>query len=178
METKTPEVKTPEVKNEPIVNSPKPSEPIVPKEAQGVTLSTEAFNALMKRIGDLESTQSLVLQVQDKNKIAKIEEMRRAGKLVKSVKVRKYAGKYVVGWKTVQDEVYKDEQGRLIEKQIVELWYDDSTKSQMALRQWANAPEYVAFEVTKESKDADGNLFFTCVGPDGKTLELNASFIN
>lgn len=155
--------------------------PVTPKETvipSGVTLSTEAFGALMKRIADLESTQSLVLQVQDKNKIAKIEEMRRAGKLVKSVKIRKYAGKYIIGWKTVQDEVFKDEQGRLIEKQTVELWYDDSTKSQMSMRQWANAPEYISFEVTKESKDSDGNLFFTCVGPDGKTFEINASFIN
>jgi hypothetical protein len=148
------------------------------KAPEQVVLSTEAFNALMKRLGDLESTQSLVLQVQDKSKIDKIEALRRSGKLVKSVKIRKYAGKYIVGWKTVQDEVYKDEQGRLVEKQTVELYFDDNSDTQMSMRQWANAPEYVPFEVTKESKDTDGNLFFTCVGADGKTIELNANFIN
>ena len=149
-----------------------------PVASDQVVLSTEAFNALMKRLGDLETTQQQMFSVQDKDKIGKIEAMRRAGKLVKSVKIRKYAGKYIIGWKTIQDEVYKDEQGRLVEKQTVELWYDDDTKSEMSMRQWANAPEYVAFEVTKESKDADGNLFFSCVAPDGKTIELNANFIN
>lgn len=159
---------------------PNPTSPEVkPESSEGqIVLSKEAFNAMMKRLADLEATSNLVMQVQDKNKIAKIEELRRAGKLVKSVKIRKYTGKYIIGWKTIQDEVYKDEQGRLVEKQTVELWYDDNTKSQMSMRQWASAPEYVAFEVTKESKDADGNLFFTCVGPDGKTLELNGAFIN
>ncbi len=157
--------------------------PETPQESKGdkkqnVTLSKEAFDALMKRLDTLETTSNLVLQVQDKNKIAKIEEMRRSGKLVKSVKIRKYSGKYIVGWKTVEDEVYKDEQGRLVEKQTIELWYDDNTKSQMSMRHWASAPEYVAFEVTKEIRDEDGNLFFNCVGSDGKTIELNANFIN
>lgn len=156
----------------------KPEVVVETKKEEQVTLSTEAFNALMKRLSDLESTQNLVLQVQDKNKIAKIDELRRAGKLVKSVKIRKYAGKFIVGWKTLEDEVYKDEQGRLIEKQTVELWYEDGSKSKMSMRQWAGAPEYVAFEVTKESKDTEGNLFFTCVGSDGQVIELNAAFIN
>ena len=60
----------------------------------------------------------------------------------------------------------------------MELYYDDGSKSEMAMRQWANAPEYITFEVTKESKDAEGNLFFSCVGSDGKQLEVNANFIN
>lgn len=155
---------------------PKVVEPA--KDSRSVTLSAEAFGALMKRLGDLEETSKLVLQVQDKNKINQIEEMRRAGKLVKSVKIRKYADKYIIGWKTIQDEVYKDEQGRLVEKQVVELFFDDGSSVQMSMRQWASAPEYIAFEVTKETKDNDGNLFFTCVSPDGKTIEMNASFIN
>lgn len=157
------------------VPAPEPAQP-----AEGsVTLSTEAFNALMKRLGDLETTQQQMFSVQDKDKIAKIEALRNSGKLVKSVSIRKHAGKYVVGWdKMVQNDVYKDESGRLVEKQMVSFWYEDGTKAQMTYREWGIAYELVAFEVTKESKDADGNLFFTCVGPDGKTIELNANFIN
>jgi len=154
------------------------TKPKVEAKEETVTLSAEAFNALMKRLETLETTSALVLQVQDKNKIQKIEELRRAGKLIKSVKVRRYAGKYIVGWKMVEDEVYKDENGRLIERQIVRIFFDGGTALDMSMRQWASAPEYISFEVTKESKDSDGNLFFTCIAPDGKTLELNASFIN
>lgn len=146
--------------------------------SETVTVSSEAFNAMMQRLSDLEETTRLQLQVTDKNKIKRIEELRRSGKLVKEVKIRKYAGKYIIGWKTIKDEVYKDENGRLVEKQIIELWFDDGTKSEMSMRQWASAPEYIKFEVKSETKDEDGNLFFKCVGPDGKELELNVSFIN
>lgn len=173
------EHKTTGTESKPEITEPVKVSPAAPvPTAEGVTLTQEAFSALMKRLGDLESNAELMLQVQDTNKIKKIEDLRRAGKLVKSVKIRKYLGKYIVGWKTLVNEVYKDEHGRLVEKQTIEVYFDDSSKMEMALRQWAIAPEYVPFEVTKESKDADGNLFFTCVGPDGKEIELNASFIN
>ncbi len=157
-----------------------PAQAPAPQAGPGgsITLTAEAFNALMGRLNNLEESASLMMQVQDRDKISKIEALRRSGKLVKSVKIRKYANKYIVGWRTLQDEVYKDESGRLVEKQTIELFYEDGSKSQMSMRQWASAPEYVPFEVTKESKDADGNLFFTVVGPDGKTIELNAAFIN
>lgn len=147
-------------------------------ESDTVTVSSEAFNAMMKRLGDLEETQRLQLQVTDKSKIKQIEDLRRSGKLVKEVKIRKYANKYIVGWKTVMDEVYKDENGRLIEKQMIELWFDDDTKTEMSMRQWASAPEYIKFEVKAETRDEDGNLFFKCIGPDGKELEMNVSFVN
>lgn len=149
------------------------------KAPEQVTLSTEAFNALMKRLEDLEGTQKQMFVVQDKDKIAKIEAMRRSGKLIKSVNVRKYMGQYILGWdKMIQNDVYKDEQGRRIEKQTVSFWFEDDTKHEMAYREWGMSPEMVPFEVTKESKDAEGNIFLTLVGADGKTLEINQNFIN
>lgn len=178
-ETKTAETTaTPDPIMAPVSAPSKPTtEPAVPK-GETVTISAEAFNALMGRISDLEKTSELVLQVQDRNKIKKIEDMRRAGKLVKSVKIRKYQDEYIVGWKTIQDEVYKDSEGRLVEKQVVRAYLENDTQVDMSMRQWADASQYIEFEVTKESKDSDGNLFFTCVGPDGKTIEINSNFIN
>jgi hypothetical protein len=154
------------------------SKPAAAAKTEMVTIPAADLAAVMQRIGALEESNKLFMQVQDKNKIAKIEELRRAGKLVKSVKIRKHAGKYVIAWETLQNEVYKDEQGRLIEKQTVKIFFDDGSDTDMTLRQWADASEYIPFEVTKESKNAEGDVFFTCVGPDGKTLELGASFIN
>lgn len=162
----------------PVSTPSKPADAAPIAESGTVVLSTEAFNALMARVSDLEKTSELVLQVQDRNKIKKIEDMRRAGKLVKSVKIRQYQGEYIVGWQTMQDEVYKDSEGRLVEKQVVRAFLENDTKVDMSMRQWADASQYIEFEVTKESKDSDGNLFFTCVGPDGKTIEINSNFIN
>lgn len=143
-----------------------------------VTIKKVALEAMMDRLEKLETTVDLQLRVTDKNKVLEIERLRNSGKLVKSVKVRKYAGKYVVGWKTLEDEVYKDENNRLIEKQTVELYFDDGSKMSMSMRQWASAPQYVPFEVKKEFTDEEGNIFFSVVGADGKELELNAAFIN
>lgn len=172
-----------------VVPTPTPAEEMAPvkpakaskataPEEEMVSLPATEFAAVMARLASLEEKQGLLMQVQDKDKIQKIEDLRRSGKLVKSVKVRKYNGKYIIGWKTVQDEVYKDENGRLIEKQTLKIFFEDDTEQEMTMRQWASAPEYVAFEVKKESKNEDGDLFFTVLGPTGKELELNAVFIN
>lgn len=143
-----------------------------------VAISVEAFNAMMNRINHLEETQKLQLQVEGRNTIQKIEQLRAQGKLVKSVKVRKIGLKYVVGWQTLQDDVYIDENGRLVEKQTVKVFFDDQSDKTYSMRQWGSAPEYVSFEVTGEERDAEGNLFFKVLGPDGKALTLNAIFIN
>jgi len=143
-----------------------------------VTLSSEEFAALMDRLSSLEKDQKDLLSVQDKDKIAKIESLRRQGKLVSSVKVRRLYNKYIIGWKTIEDEVYKDENGRLIEKQVIRIFFEDDTTADMSMRQWASAPEYVAFEVIGKSQDADGNEFYNIKGADGKELSISTSFIN
>jgi hypothetical protein len=144
----------------------------------GVTLTAEAFDALMERLGKLESDSKLLNQVQDRNTIQKIERLRAEGKLIKEVKVRRIDDKYVVGWQSIQDEVYQDENGRVVEKQTTKIFFHDNTEKVYTMRQWATVGEYITFEVTGETKDADGNLFFKTVGPDGLTLQLNAIFIN
>lgn len=164
------------------------SVPVVPTPTDGnieiknnngsVTLSSEEFSALMDRLANLEKDQKDLLSVQDKDKIAKIESLRRQGKLVSSVKVRRLYNKYIIGWKTIEDEVYKDENGRLIEKQVIRIFFEDDTTADMSMRQWASAPEYVAFEVIGKSQDADGNEFYNIKGADGKELSISTSFIN
>lgn len=146
--------------------------------AEMVSIPASDLAAVMDRLQKLESDAQLVMQVQDKNKINKIEELRRGGKLIKSVKVRKIGTKYVLGWATIEDTVYRDENGKVIEKQTIKVMYDDDTESEMSLRQWVTAAEYVPFDVKGEEKDEDGNLFFKIVSPDGKEIKLNASFVN
>lgn len=163
----------------PVVQETKPAVVEQAKPDAGkVVLTAEQFGDIMSKIKELETSQSLLLQVQDKDKIGKIEAMRRSGKLVKSVKIHRVAGKYVLAWKSMQDEVYRDELGRLVEKQVIRLFFDDKSETDMTMRQWANASEYVPFEVKAERKNEDGDLFFIVQAPDGKEMEINASFIN
>lgn len=183
---------TKEVADVPVADVPAPVPQAAPSAAQAmiakekgtkvepntVTIPVEQWNELFDRLKTLEGSHNLLMQVQDKDKVAKIEEMRRSGKLVKSVKVRRYDGKYIVGWQTMQNEVYVNEEGRIVEKQTIKILFHDGSESEITLRQWASLGEYIPFEVYKESKDEEGNLFFSVRGDDGFELEINATFIN
>jgi hypothetical protein len=174
----------PDTTTAPPAPTPPPPAPVPPPPAPQaaapgtVTLSQEAFDALMGRLTSLEKTSDLVLQVQDSNKIKKIEEMRREGKLVKSVKLRRMDGKLVLAWRTIENDVYKDEAGRYIEKQTLELTFEDDSKESVSLRKWASVAEYVPFEVIGENRNANGDIFFKVQGADGKELEIDINFVN
>lgn len=168
--------------NKDIPENKPPEVPRVPptttdEESGTVKMSKEAFDALMERIKSVEDTQKLQLNVLNKNDANKIDEMRRAGKLVKSVKVRQLGGKWILGWKTLENDVFMQE-GRLIEKQTVELFFKDGTSKVMNLREWAVTPQFVSCEVLAENKDAEGNLTFKVRSPDGEEIDIGLSFVN
>lgn len=149
-----------------------------PKEEKDtIKLKKTTLDALMERLSKLEAEQKELLEVQDRRTKSKIEELRRAGKLVKNVKLRSLENKIVIGWKTVEDEVYFSD-GKLIEKQIVEAWLEDGTKKALSMRQWASLPTYNEFEVIKESRDEEGSIMLTVRSRDGKQLEVNVIYVN
>lgn len=152
-------------------------QPPAPKKQDTVVLSSEAFNGLMERLNKLEADQRLVLETADKRQISKIEEMRRQGKLVKDVKLRVIDNKIVIGWKTKEDEVYFSD-GKLIENQKVEVFFEDKTSKVLTMRQWAALPAYRSFEVIRESRAENGQLFFRVRQDDGKELEIDQTYIN
>jgi hypothetical protein len=151
--------------------------PVVKSAKDTVELKKKTFDALMERLEKLEREQKELIEVQDRRTKSKIEELRRQGRLVKNVKLRSLDNKIVIGWKTVEDDVYFSD-GRLIEKQVVDIWLDDGVKKQLSMRQWATMPTYNEFEVTKESRDADGNIILTVRGGDGKELDVNVVYVN
>ena len=155
----------------------KATAPAAESKKDTVELKKTTFDALMDRLNKLEEEQKQLLEVQDRRTKSKIEELRRAGKLVKNVKLRSLENKTVIGWKTLEDDVYFSD-GRLIEKQTVEVWLEDGVKKQLSMRQWATLPTYNEYEVTKEAKDADGNFLLTVRRGDGKELEINAIYVN
>lgn len=164
-----------------------PSEmPIVPQEPEAtggnVTVTGEDWQVLMARLATLENENILRAKVDDKNTANRIEELRRSGKLVKSVKVRQVNGKFVRAWKTVKDEVYKDQDGKLIENQIVGLYLmeeeGDDTYIEMPLRQWAVVAAYISCDIMRESRESNGDLYFTVVTREGQEFQIGATYVN
>lgn len=157
-----------------------PPAPVAPKPAgDSVVLSAEAFQAFMAEFNQMKSDHTALMAIQNKNDLNKIDEMRRAGKLIKSVKVRKVNGKFIIGWKTLQDDVYFDTTtSRLVEVQRVEIYFEDKEKQELSMRQWAVLPEYVPFEVIGEMRDTEGNIYFRVKGDNGKEFEINSIYVN
>lgn len=147
------------------------------KGEKGVTLSKEAFDALMSRIAGLEKAQKEIESSQDQDVISKLDKLRASGKLVKDVKVRKLGDKFVMGWKLVKDEVSFDGH-KLIEVQDVEVYMEDGSKKVLPMRQWAIFPTYETMEVKRESRDENGDILYTVLGNDGKEIEINIKYLN
>jgi len=146
-------------------------------EEETVTVPKATMDALLTRLEKVEEETRLRALVDDKNTANKIDEMRKAGKLVKSMKVRKIEGKLVLAWKLIKDEVYFRE-GRLHEEQTMKIFYRDKSEQEMSLRQWATASEYVACEVLKVSTDRDGNEMAEVMTPDGDEFEVGIKYVN
>lgn len=142
-----------------------------------VSVPKATLDALMTRVETVESDLRIRSQVDDKNTANKIEELRKQGKLLKSVKLRKFNGQYVLAYKTLKDEVYFKE-GRLYEDQQVKIFLRDETSVETTLRHWATTAEYVPAEVLKESRDQDGNLLFTVKTKEGDEFEINVNYVN
>lgn len=142
-----------------------------------VEVPKTAFDEMMARLAALEKAQKEVEAAQDQKTASKIEQMRKDGKLVKDVKVRRLENSLVIGWRTVSDDVYFAD-GKLIEKQEVEVWLDGGAKKILTMRQWATLPVYEKMEVKKESRDENGEIVYGLLGSDGKEVEINVKYIN
>lgn len=140
-------------------------------------MTKEQFDAIMSRVNTLEEEARLRAQADDVHTKGRIEELRRQGKLMLNMKLRSVDGKLVVGWRTLQDDVYFAD-GKLIEVQKVEIWFQDGEKKELTMRQWATMATYVQCEVLAQSTDADGNKFVKVQTPQGETLDINVNFVN
>lgn len=158
---------------QPPVESPKTPE----AKKETVTLSVEAFTEMMNRIAKLEADSKAILDTADKKQLSKIEEMRRSGKLVKDIKLRTIDDKIVIGWKTLEDEVYFAD-GKLIENQKIQVFFEDTSDKTLSMRQWAALPAYRSFEVIKEARAENGQIFYTVRREDGKELEIDQTYVN
>lgn len=147
------------------------------KEEDVVSIPRSTLEEILATVASLQKTQDAMLKVEDKNKLIAIDRLRNEGRLVKEVKLREVGGLVVVGWKMTKNDVYFLD-GRLVEDQEVEVWFEDETKRTIKLREWATLPSYKVYEVIEESKDATGEVYFTVRGEDGKEIKINIKYVN
>lgn len=143
-----------------------------------VSVPKKTLDAVLKRLDTLEDDNKLLKSVADKGRMARVEALRAQGKLVKSVRIGKMGERFVIGWKLIKDDVHFDNEGKLVEDQIIKVFFEDKSELEMNVRNFANSMERIEGEVTMEGKDRDGNIMLTVLLPDGKEISISQNFIN
>jgi len=172
---------TPPVSQTPRSTPPKSETPQTPPsvgdEGEMVSIPKTVLENVLNRLEKVEGEAELLRGAADQNKLIAIQNMRNAGKLVKSAQVSTYSGKVVIGWKIVKDDVHFEGE-KLVEEQIVKVFFEDKTDQEMSLRLFNSNLGKRKGEIIEESKDKDGVVRFKVQFNDGKEVVIGGAYIN
>lgn len=165
---------------------PPPAPPVIPPVVDHnqktptpnkIEVDKDIFDRILTEIADLKQKTSEYEKTASQDQIRKIEALRASGHLVKSVKLRHFNGKLVVGWKMTKDNVWVAD-GRLHEVQEMDVFYDDGSKESTTLLQFTRGTSYKTYEVLKEAKTSIGEVEYTVDAGGGKELVVLNKFVN
>ena len=152
-------------------------EKVTKSKTTKVEVDVDVLKNLLDKVAVLEEKTNQIEQTSSQDQIRKIEALRAQGKLVKSVKVRRFDGGLVLGWKTLRDNVWVAD-GKLHEEQDIEVYMDDGTKKETTLLRFGRTVQYESYEVLKEARTGAGEIEFTLMLPDGRELVVNSKYVN
>jgi len=166
----------------PKVEAPAPTEvkevvSNTPEAPVMVSVDAAKLDRLLEKVATLESNQKQYEKTASQDQIAKIEALRRSGKLVKNVKLRSIDGKYIVGWKMIKDDVWM-EGNVLKENQIVKVFFEDATDKELNYRDFIRIAAYFEFEVISQKIDNTGQTQYEVEDKQGKNLTINEKYVN
>lgn len=150
---------------------------IITPKSNKVEVDAEVLKSILDRVKELESKTSEFEQTASQDQIRKIESLRAQGKLIKAVKVRRFEGKLVVGWRTTEDKVWFAD-GKLNEVQMRDIFFEDGTKVNTSEVQFTRGCTYESYEVLKEAQTATGAIEYTLLLPDGKQMVIIHTYVN
>ncbi len=148
-----------------------------PAKPKMIEVDANVLQNLLDRLADVENKTGEFEKTASQDQIRKIEALRAQGKLVKSVKVRRYNGKFVLAWAVTEDNVWVAD-GKVYEVQKLDLFFDDNSKENITLAQFTRGALYESYEVLKEARTADGNIEYTLILPGGKNLVIMEKYVN
>lgn len=166
------------------VEDPKPSnDPILQRLEELERKNQE----LEKRAVDDQKTLKMLYEVADKGRVFNWESKQNKPGQGQRIKVSVLEGKYVIGWRTVRDELITDPRtgstvGELQQYEI-QLLEKDGSSSFRTLNGYKafsdlRYDQRVDCQVLSRSESYDGTLKFRVGLPDGREYELDSRFIN
>lgn len=150
------------------------------EEEKKVTISKDLFESLQKRVEKQEKDIKVLMQTTDRKRMS-LYWQRHKEDIPTIIKVRKIDKKVVLGWRTVKNEVYKDAlTQKWIEKQDVEVLYEDSSKEEMSLLDFNRRFEYIKCKrLGVVTNDKTGSTAFKLARLDnGNEITIADQFVN
>lgn len=142
-----------------------------------VEVDASVLQDLLDRVANVETKTGEFEKTASQDQIRKIEAMRAKGQLVKSVKIRRFNGKFVLAWAVTEDNVWVAD-GKVYEVQKLDLFFEDGSKENITLAQFTRGAMYESYEVLKEARTSDGNIEYTLILPGGKNLVIMEKYVN
>ena len=139
----------------------------------------------MTRLEDVEADNKRLIEASDKARMAAISERERGEKAeLARVKLTRIgaSGPLVIAWKMTQNESYVDG-NRLVEKQEIEVFYQDGTSEKMPLIGFYRKQNKLTIaEITARTKKLDdpdeGEMLTVRVKGTGEELDIDLKFVN
>lgn len=151
--------------------------PVTENAAETVAVEKLVLQRILSELNSLKEQVQQHEQTASQDQIRKIEALRASGKLVKSVKLRRFNGKLVLGWKTVKDNVWVAD-GKIHEIQEIKVFFEDDSEEDTTLLQFTRGCTYEPYEVIKEAQTATGSVEYVVEVEGGKALTITAQFVN
>ena len=128
----------------------------------------------------------MLYEVADKGRVFSWENKQKKDRQAQRVKLSVVDGKYLVGWRTIRDELIQDPKtGRTVgELQQYELKLSgpdgETIKTIDGYLNFSNLryEQRVECQVLSKSESYDGKMVFKIGLPDGREYELGAQFVN
>jgi len=159
------------------VKKVEPKAPEVKKNT--VEVDADVLQALVERVEQLGQAQKEIESTATQDQIRKIEALRASGKLIKAVKLNSYDGRIVKSWRATYDDVYIETgTGKEVAVQKMELTFKDDTTKELPQIDYARRKLQKEYEVVKETKDADGIIWYTVLLEGGEEFTIANPYIN
>lgn len=141
-------------------------------EQKTITIPTDTYEKILGRLERLEVAAS-------KARLAYYDERHRT-ESPKVICLRSFEGRIVVGWEDMKDNIVEKDPntGVWVERQTVDLIFEDEKKKKVPYQTWVKHYELVPFEVKKKIIDENEMTIYTLVDKDGHEVTVAATFIN
>jgi hypothetical protein len=148
-------------------------------EENKVEVPIDFLETLKADIANLKKDRDMLLSVADKKSLSLFYQ-RNQKDLPKEIGIREINGKVIIGWRTLTNEVFEEAPRKWVERQDVEILYQDGSKDQMRMVDFNRLYKKIMCRRVGVIKDeASGQTAFKLVRLDtGEEMTIADTFVN